>query len=166
MWRALFDALKGAIPPPAVVALLSAAPISEVRGGIPGGLLLRMPLWQILPIAIAANVLTVIPILLWFNPLADWLMRRGILTGVVKRLIARARAKKPLVDKHGVWALTLFVAIPLPATGAWSGAMVAAVFEMSFWRAVLCITVGVIIASAVVTLLCFAGKYGYDAMMR
>ncbi len=164
MWHALFEAVRDALPPPAVVALLSAAPISEVRGGIPGGLLLGMPLSQILPIAIVANVLIVIPVLLWFNPLADWLMQRGILTGIVKRLIARARSKKPMLDRYGIYGLTLLVAVPLPVTGAWTGALVASVFEMDFARAVICITLGVIIASAVVTALCFTGVWTYQTL--
>ncbi|MGC9319965.1 MAG: COG2426 family protein [Armatimonadota bacterium] len=163
MWRSLFEAVKDAIPPRAVVALLSAAPISEVRGGIPAGLLLEMPLKEILPIAIIANVLIVIPVLLWFNPLADWLMERGVLTGIVRRLIARARSKKPMVDRYGVFAVTLFVAIPLPVTGAWTGALVASVFEMDFWRALACMFLGVIIASIIVTLLCLGGFWVYDA---
>jgi len=159
---AILAALNG-LHPMVKVAIVSALPVFEVRGGIPVGMATGAPLAEIIPIAIIANVLIVIPILLWFNPLADWLIRKGILTGLVRRLIARARSKKPMVDKHGVWALTLFVAIPLPVTGAWTGAMVAAVFEMSFWRAVLCLTLGVMIASVVVTLLSMAGFYAYDA---
>ncbi|MEA3401243.1 MAG: small multi-drug export protein [Armatimonadota bacterium] len=162
MWRSLFEAVRDAIPPPAVVALLSAAPISEVRGGIPAGLLLDMPLAEILPIAIIANVVIVIPVLLWFNPLADWLIERGILTGIIRRLIARARSKKPMVDKYGVFAVTLFVAIPLPVTGAWTGALVASVFKMDFWRALACMLLGVIIASIIVTLLYLGGVWVCD----
>lgn len=161
MRHAILAALSG-LHPLVKVAIVSALPVFEVRGGIPVGMSTGAPLAQIIPVAILANVLVVIPILLWFNPVADWLISRGILTGLVQRLIARARAKKPMVDKHGVWALTLFVSIPLPVTGAWTGAIVAAVFEMDFWRAVLCLTLGVMIASVVVTLLSMAGFYAYD----
>ncbi len=162
MREAILEAL-GNLPDPVVVAIVSALPIFEVRGGIPVGMAKGMSLTEILPIAIAANVLIVVPILLWFNPVADWLMQRGILTGIIKRLIARARSKKPMVDKHGVWAVTLFVAIPLPVTGAWTGALVASVFEMDFWRAVACMVLGVMIASAIVTALSLAGFYTYHA---
>ena len=164
MREAIVEALSG-LPGPVAVAIVSALPIFEVRGGIPVGLFeYRMSLAEILPIAIVANVLIIVPVLLWFNPLADWMMERGILTGVVRRLIAKARSKKPLIDRHGIWALTLLVAVPLPVTGAWTGAMVASVFEMELWRAILCITVGVIIASAVVSLLCIGGIWGYQAV--
>jgi uncharacterized membrane protein len=161
--EAILGALAG-LPPLLKVAIVSALPIFEVRGGIPVGMAQGLPLAEILPIAIIANVLIVIPILLWFNRIADWLIARGIFTGIVRRLIARARAKKPMVDKYGVYALTLFVAVPLPVTGAYTGALVAAVFEMSFWRAVICLTIGVVIASIIVTALSVAGFYSYNAV--
>ena len=158
MWQHVFEALKG-LPPPAVVAILSALPISEVRGGIPAGMAMGMSLAQILPIAVAANVVSVLPVILWFNPLADWLSERGHLVWLVDKLLARARSKKPMVDKYGVYAVALFVAIPLPMTGAWTGSLVAAVFEMDFWRALACMFAGVMIASAIVSALCLGGGY-------
>ena len=158
MKEAIVEALSE-VHPLIRVAIISALPIFEVRLGIPMGVAWEVPLPQMLPVAIAANVLIVVPILLWFNPVANWLIDRGILTGLLRRLIARARSKKPMVDKHGVWAITLFVAIPLPVTGAWTGAMVASVFHMNFWRALLCMVLGVMIASAVMTALSLAGLY-------
>ena len=162
MKEAIVGALAG-LHPLVRVAIVSALPVFEVRGGIPMGIYWEVPLVELLPVAIVANVLIVVPLLLWFNPAADWLIKRGILTGLLRRLIARARSKKPMVDKHGVWAVTLFVAIPLPVTGAWTGAMVASVFHMNFWRALMCMFLGVIIASAVVTALSLAGFYTYHA---
>ncbi len=162
MKEAILAALSG-LHPLVKVAIVSALPIFEVRGGIPVGMAQGLSLPELLPVAIVANVVIVLPVLLWFNPVADWMIHRGVLTGIVQRLLARARSKKPLVDKHGIWALTLLVAIPLPVTGAWTGAMVASVFEMDLKRAVLCITLGVIIASAVVSILSAAGFYGYHA---
>jgi len=163
MREAILGALSG-LHPLVKVAIVSALPIFEVRGGIPLGIHWGLPLAQILPVAIAANVLIVVPVLLWFNPIADWLMERGIMTGIVRRLIARARSKKPMVDRYGVFAVTLFVAIPLPVTGAWTGALVASVFEMNFWRALACMFLGVVIASAIVTALSMAGFWGYEAV--
>ncbi|MFP4250271.1 MAG: COG2426 family protein [Armatimonadota bacterium] len=162
MKEAILAALSG-LHPLAKVAIVSALPIFEVRGGIPVGMAQGLSLAEILPLAIICNVIIVLPVLLWFNPIADWMMERGILTGIVRRLLAKARSKKPLVDKHGIYALTLLVAVPLPVTGAWTGAMVASVFEMEFKRAVLCITLGVIIASIIVSILSVAGFWSYHA---
>ncbi len=162
MLHAVFEAIRG-LPEPLVVAILSAAPVSELRGGIiVGYLAYDMPLVYLLPLAIVCNVVSVVPVLLWFNPVADWLVKRGRLTGLVERLRGRARAKKPMVDKYGVYAVAMFVAIPLPVTGAWTGALVASVFEMDFWRALGCVAVGVCIAAAVVTILCAVGVYTAD----
>ena len=164
MLDAIREALAG-LPPPVVVAILSALPISEVRGGIPTGMAMGMPLSQILPIAIISNVLSVVPVILWFNPVADWLSERGHLVWLVNKLLARARAKKPMVDKYGIYALTLFVAVPLPVTGAWTGSLVAAVFEMNFWRGLLCMLLGVLIASAIVTIISLGGFHAASSIL-
>lgn len=167
MLHGVLDAIREAVAglsPPVQVAILSALPISEVRGGIPWGMHLGMTLWQILPIAIVSNVLSVVPVILWFNPVADWLSERGYLVWLVNKLLARARAKKPMVDKYGIYALTFFVAVPLPMTGAWTGSLVAAVFKMDFWRALLCMLLGVVIASIIVTLISLGGFHAANSI--
>ena len=116
------------------------------------------------PAAITANVLSVVPVILWFNPVADWLNERGYLKWLVNKLLARARSKKPWVDKYGVYAVTLFVAIPLPMTGAWTGSLVASVFKMDFWRALLCMLLGVLIASTIVTLISLGGFHAANSI--
>ncbi len=163
MREAILEALNG-VHPLVKVAIVSAMPIFEVRLGIPLGIHWGVPLQQLLPVAIAANVLIVVPVLLWFNPVADWLMSRGIMIGLIQRLLARARSKKPMVEKYGVFAVTLFVAVPLPVTGAWTGALVASVFNMDFWRALACMLLGVMIASAIVLILVKFSVWGYGAL--
>lgn len=132
-------------------------PISEVRGGIPYGVFLGLPLWKTLALAMPANVLIVVPVILGFNWAAERLADRPLLGNVIAHLLRKARSKEEAVNKYGVWALTLFVAIPLPVTGAWTGAVVGAVFGMHFWRAMGCIAVGVMIASTIVSLLVYGG---------
>ncbi|MHB8997626.1 MAG: COG2426 family protein [Armatimonadota bacterium] len=164
MAERLFEALQG-LPELLVVAILSAVPISEVRGGIPVGLLCyQLPLPLVLLVAIASNVLAVVPVLLCFNWVAEKLENKPVLGKLVSRLIHRARTKEAMVNKYGVWALALFVAIPLPITGAWTGATIAAVFGMNFWRAVFCMLVGVVVASAIVTGLCLGGVEIFNAI--
>ena len=159
----LFETIRG-LPPAWVVIILSAAPVSEVRGGIPAGLILGMPLATVLPLAVISNVVSVLPVVLGFNWAAERLADTRILGGLISRLIRRARSKEALVKKHGVWAITLFVAIPLPVTGAWTGSLVAAVFGMRFWQAVLCLTLGVLIATAIVTSLSMTGIHIFEAL--
>ncbi len=163
MAQQLFEALRN-LPPEWVVIILSAAPISEVRGGIPAGMIMGMPLAHILPLAIISNVVSVIPVVLGFNWAAERLADTPLLGGLITRLIQRARSKEAMVEKHGVWAVTLFVAIPLPMTGAWTGSVVAAVFGMRFERVLFCLTIGVMIASAIVTLLMLGGTEIFSAI--
>jgi len=146
------------------VIILSAAPISEVRGSIPVGLALGMPLSSLLPLAVITNIVSVLPVVLGFNWVADRLADKPILGGIISRLIRRARSKEQMVRKYGVFAVTVFVAIPLPVTGAWTGSLVAAVFGMRFWQVVLCLTLGVIIATIIVTSLSLAGIHAFEIM--
>ncbi|NLJ34934.1 MAG: small multi-drug export protein [candidate division WS1 bacterium] len=157
MAEQLFEFLSRIFAPEVVVVILSAMPISEVRGGIPYGVLLGLPLWKTLALAIPANVLVVVPVVLGFNWAAERLADRRLIGGIVSHLLKKARSKEEMVNKYGVWALTLFVAVPLPMTGAWTGAAMAAVFGMHFWRAMGCIIIGVAIASAIVSLLVHGG---------
>ena len=150
--------------PEIVVMILSALPISEVRGGIPYGLLVGLPLWKVLALAMPANVLSVIPVILFFNWAAERLADTPVFGHLLNHMLKKARSKEEIVNKYGVWAVTLFVAIPLPFTGAWTGATVVAVFGMSFWRAVGCMIVGVIIASTIVTLLTYGSIWAFEAV--
>jgi uncharacterized membrane protein len=152
--------------PEVVVVILSALPISEVRGGIPYGLLTGLPLWKTLLLAIPANVIAVIPMILGFNWAAERLADKPLLGGIIAHLLKKARRKEEMVNKYGVWAVTLFVAVPLPVTGAWTGSVVAAVFGMEFWRAVGCMLVGVIIASTIVTILTLGGMEAANAISQ
>lgn len=156
-------AMLAGLPPDVIVAALSALPVSELRGGIPAGVALGLPLWRVWPVAVVANILSVIPVLLCFEWVSDTFVDKPVLGGFITLLLRRARSKKDAVDRYGVWALALFVAIPLPVTGAWTGALVGSVFGMGFWRALACIAVGVLIASGIVTALTVAGVFVVSA---
>ena len=69
-----------------------------------------------------------------------------------------------MLEKYGIYALTLFVAVPLPVTGAWTGSLVAAVFKMNFWRGLLCMLLGVLIASTIVTLISLGGFHAANSI--
>ena len=151
-------------PPWAVIALLSAAPISEVRGGIPAGFVLDLPVWQILAIAIPCNVLAVMPVILWFEPMYEFFKDKPVIGKVFRWVLGRARKREDLVKRYGVFALTLFVALPLPITGAWTGSVIASVFKFGFVRSVICVILGVCIASTIVTLIC-SGVIGVGGLL-
>lgn len=155
MSEQLQEALSSAgVPPILVVAILSALPVSEIRGGIPAGIALGLPLWRTLLFGIPCNVLSVVPVLLWFEPASKYLADKPVIGGFIRWLLRRARKREAAVRKYGVFALTLFVAVPLPVTGAWTGSIVASVFGLEFWRSLLCVVLGVCIASIIVSLVC------------
>ncbi|MBC7288052.1 MAG: small multi-drug export protein [Armatimonadetes bacterium] len=156
MTEKLLAALHG-LPPDVIVAVLSALPVSELRGGIPAGVALGLSLQRAWLVAVLANIISVIPVLLGFEWFSELCIHRPLLGSIVGWLIRRARSKEEAVRRHGAWALTLFVGIPLPMTGAWTGALIASVFGMPFWRALGCIILGVLMASAIVSSLTVAG---------
>ena len=140
-----------------IVFLVSMVPLIELRGAIPYGVVYGLPLWLTYIIAIAGNILPV-PIIYLFA-------RRVLLWGKDKKLIGRfftfclekgEKAGRKLQAKAGrglYWALLLFVGIPLPGTGAWTGALIAAVLNMRLKRAVPVIFLGVAIAGCIITIL-------------
>jgi len=140
------------IPRSLIVIILSALPVSELRGGIPAGILLGLPWWRTFVLAVIANVLSVVPILLWAEAAANKLGRWPPAGRFFDWLFARARRKRGIVDKYGVFGLTLFVSIPLPVTGAWTGSMLAVVLGLDFYKSLGCVILGVLIAGVVVTL--------------
>ena len=163
MAQQIFEAIKD-LPSEWVVVILSALPISEVRGGIPAGIIMGLPLTQILPLAVISNVLSVLPIVLGFNWVAERLANKPVLGRLITRLIRRARSKEEMVNKHGVWAVTLFVAIPLPVTGAWTGAVAAVLFGIKFKHAFISIFIGVIIAGIIVTSLWMLAGFAFGSL--
>ena len=139
-----------------IVFLVSMVPIIELRGAIPYGVGFGLPLWLTYIVAIVGNMLPV--------PLIYFLARRILEWGQDKPVIGKfftfclEKGKKggeKLQAKAGrglFWALLLFVGIPLPGTGAWTGALVAALMEMRLKRALPAIYAGVLIAGLLVTL--------------
>lgn len=144
----------GGIPSWLVVVIISMLPIFELRGGIPAGVALGMPVWKAALIAVAGNMLP-IPFILWFlGPLSEWLSKHSrIMDRFFTWLFARTRRNHTKsFERWREFALVLFVAIPLPITGAWTGAAAAFVFDIPFWSALPLIFIGVVIAAVIVSL--------------
>ena len=130
--------------------LISMLPVVELRGGIPYGISQGLDPW----LAFAANMIPVPFIILFVRPLFQWVrIHIPKLEGFISHLEARAEAKSADVLRYQTWGLLIFVAIPLPGTGAWTGALIAAVLNMRLKRAVPVIFLGVVIAGCIITLL-------------
>ena len=139
--------------------LISMLPVIELRGGIPAGAALDVPWLECYLICVVGNILPV-PFLIWLTrPIFNWL-RRGICRPLVEKLEKTARRKSAHIAKYKRFGLLLFVAVPLPGTGAWSGALIASAMNMRIRDALFCIFAGVLIAGAIMT----AVAYGMAAI--
>ncbi|MBN1232683.1 MAG: small multi-drug export protein [Candidatus Coatesbacteria bacterium] len=140
------------IPAWLIVALIGSTPIFELRGAIPVGIGLRMEWWNVLIWALIGNLIPIIPLLLWLEPVSSFLGKHPWGNKFFKWLFARTRRKGKMIEKYAFWGLALFVGIPLPGTGAWTGCVAAFVFGVSFKKALAAVITGVFMAAIIVTL--------------
>ncbi len=132
--------------------LIAAVPIVELRGAIPIGVASGLDVPTALVAAIIGNMLPVPVIILFVRKVFAWMRKTSEkLNHIVCKLEAKAASKKSVIDKYEWWGLVILVAIPLPGTGAWTGALVAAMLDMQLRRALPAVFVGVIIAGIIVT---------------
>ena len=135
--------------------LISMVPVLELRGAIPIGVAGGLPPLAAMLIAIAGNLAPVPFLLVFTRRVFNWLKTKGRIRRLVERLEQRAAKKSQLVMDYAWLGLCVLVAIPLPGTGAWTGALVAAVMNMRLKRAMPAIALGVVIAGFIVTCLTY-----------
>ncbi len=141
------------------VLLLSASPIFELRGGIPLALTLNFPLWKAYILAVLGNMLPVIPLLLFLDRIASFFEKTSWGRKFFHWLFERTRRKAKIVERMEALGLALFVAIPLPVTGAWTGSVAATIFRIKFKLAIISILGGVLLAGIIVSLVTYGGKW-------
>lgn len=135
------------------VIVLSLSPIFELRGAIPYGILHGLNPALVFTLSVALNILLIPVIFLVLSFLFEIIFKIPILGKGLHKAMDRAHRKAlPYLDKYGIIGLTLFVAVPLPVTGAYSGCLVAHLLEMDKKRAMPAIAIGVLIAGILVTL--------------
>ena len=135
--------------------LISMVPVLELRGAIPVGVAGGMPPLVAMCIAIVGNLVPIPFLIVFTRRVFNWLKTKGRLAAMVEKLEARAAEKSQIVLKYAWIGLCILVAIPLPGTGAWTGALVAAVLNMRLKKAMPAIVLGVIIAGFIVTCLTY-----------
>lgn len=154
------------LPPQMQILLIGASPIGELRIAIPFGYFaLHLPIKQVCLWAILGNILPIAPILLFFKPVAHVLRHIKIFRGFFLRIFKRARKNRKLIEHYGALGLAIFVSIPLPMTGAWTGAAIASIFRVRFRYAFLSVVLGVIGAGIIVSTLVVTGKIIYRAII-
>lgn len=135
---------------------ISMVPVIELRGSIPVAILgYGMSPWLAFALAVIGNLIPIPFILLFIVRIFDWMKQKNNFFGkVANKMCEIAEKKHETVDKYGWIGLCILVAIPLPGTGAWTGALVAGVFRVPFWKALAAVITGVLIAGVIVTGIC------------
>lgn len=134
------------------ILFLSILPVTELRATIPLALTLGMSPLRAYGLAVTGNLLPVIPALLLIDPVSRWLRYIPPVDRIFQKILQRTRKKTRSVEKYGVVGLFLFVAVPFPITGAWTGIIIAWLLGMNIAQAALAISCGVALAGVLVTL--------------
>ena len=140
-----------------IVFFISMCPILELRGGLIAASLLNMNPWVSYLICMIGNIIP-IPLILWLITKILDFMRKSKnkkLNGIVKWLDKKVDKHKVQIEKYGYLGLILFVGIPLPGTGAWTGCLIASVLEMDRKKSFIAALIGVFIASVIMMLISF-----------
>ena len=134
-------------------------PIIECRGAIPLGWALGLPWWQTALFSIAGNLLPVPFILLLIRAVLNRMRKSRIklFSGIAAWLDRKIEKHKGTIEKYSYWGLVLFVAIPLPGTGAWTGTLIASVLGLESKKSFLAAVFGVLGATAIMTVLSYCG---------
>ncbi len=144
-----------------VVLIIATLPVFELRGALPVAInLFHLPWYHALPLAIAGNLLPVPFILLFLNAISRLMSKIDFFNRMLRWLFERTRKRGRVIERYERIGLALFVAVPLPVTGAWTASMVAVLFDLKFRHAFLSILIGVCIAGIIVTSLSLLGWAG------
>ncbi len=138
-----------------VVFIISLLPILELRGGLVAAAIVGIEWYVALPICIIGNMLPIPFVLLFIRKIFEWLKSFKFMRKFVEKLDERAKKKSESINKFILWGLFTFVAIPLPGTGAWTGALVADILDVRFKKAFPIIFVGVVTAGLIVSLVSY-----------
>ena len=132
-------------------------PLIELRGGIvvASPILFDIALWKALLFCIAGNIVPVPFILKFITPIFTLMKKTKLFSPMVHRLEEKSMGKSDRIQKYEFWGLMLFVGIPLPGTGAWTGALIAALLDMKFSKAMIAIICGICMASIIMTILSY-----------
>lgn len=141
------------LPPAVHVLVVAAIPIVELRGAIPLGVHLGLPPLEALALAVVGNLAPIPLVYYALLPVVGYLKRTRLFRRAVLTYVSRTERRAENIKRYGLLGLVLFVAIPLPATGAWSGSLAALLLGYSLRQTMLALTLGAVIAGIIVTVL-------------
>ena len=147
----IVESLRKLIPEELVAFVISLMPVLECRGGMVAARLMEIPFLKAFLICYLGNMLPLPFIILFIRKIFDFLRRYKFFAKIIKRLEAKTERNKDKILKYESWGLLIFVAIPLPGTGGWTGAMMAGLLDMRFKRSLPVLAVGVFIAGLIMS---------------
>lgn len=148
-------ALGGYLSKEGITFFISMVPILELRGGLIAAALFKIPLAKAIIICFLGNMVP-IPFILWLiTPIFAWLKKRKLFRPAVEKLEKKAMGKSDTIQKYEFWGLLFFVGIPLPGTGAWTGALIASLLEMKGRKAFLAILCGMVVATFIMCMITY-----------
>ena len=133
----------------AVVFLISMLPILELRGGLLAASLLKIPPVQAIPVCIIGNIIPIPFILLFIKQIFKWMKEIKVFRPFIVKLEERAMGRSDQIRKYEFWGLVAFVGIPLPGTGAWTGALIASLLGVDIKKSSAAILVGIALATII-----------------
>ena len=154
--QSLVDFFQDKIPEELIVFIISLLPVLELRGGIIAAKLLSIDIVPAFVISYIANMIPIPFILLFIRKIFRFLHDKPFFGKIIKKLEQRSEKKSATIKKYGVWGLLIFVAIPLPGTGGWTGALISALMNLPVRKSIGVIAIGVLIAGFIMT----AAMYG------
>jgi uncharacterized membrane protein len=146
------------------VFVFSMVPVFELRGGFPLGILLGLTRWEALLFSVLGNVAIILPWLLVLARLEKMVIRNRAVLGLYQRLIRGAERKKDGFRKYGKYVLFLFVAVPLPTTGAWTACVAARFFRIPLRDSFLIIAAGVVTSGFIMLLAKILALSGFERL--
>ena len=148
-----------------IVFIISMIPILELRGALlVAGPLLGVPVSVAVPVSVIGNIIPVPFILLLITPIFQWMKGTKLFRPMVEKLESKAMSKSDQIEKYEFWGLVLFVGIPLPGTGAWTGSLIAALLGIKFKKAFPAVILGILIATVIMCFISYVLLGGVNLM--
>lgn len=143
------------VSPEMVVFIISLFPILELRGGLLAASLLKIPAVTAVPLCILGNILPIPFILLFIKQIFKWLKKTKTFRPLIEWLEKKALGKSEKIQKYEFIGLLVFVGIPLPGTGAWTGALIASLLDIDIKKSLLAIFLGVLMAAVIMLIVSY-----------
>lgn len=159
-----FTSTLSFMPKEVVAFIISMVPILELRGGLIAASLIGIGVVKAIIICIIGNIIPIPFILFFITPIFNYMKKTSLFRPLVEKLEQKSMAKSDQIKKYEFWGLALFVGIPLPGTGAWTGALIAALLGIDIKKASLSIFVGILIATVIMTIISYGIPFAIQAM--